>query len=166
MPSLQLLETVPLPPLLHCQHFVNLTNGIEVIPQLQRLGLPFRCPACACMRLLPPTTSAPTAALGPPPPANPLPLSSAFPLLLPRSFVRIQSTACEQQHFERLMQGLDATLLLQLALGHTCLVYDLGSRNKKRGAPRAIWYGLEFARYALTRWVGVTVAGRERRKWI
>ncbi len=23
----------------------------------------------------------------------------------------------------------------------SCLVYDLGSRNKKRGAPRAVWYG-------------------------
>ena len=31
----------------------------------------------------------------------------------------------------------------------SCLVYDLGSRNKKRGAPRAIWYGLEWVRFAL-----------------
>jgi len=44
---------------------------------------------------------------------------------------------------------LDAALLLHLALGHVCLVYDFGSRNKKRGAPRALWYGLEFIRYAL-----------------
>jgi len=30
-------------------------------------------------------------------------------------------------------------------------VYDFGSRNKKRGAPRALWYGLEFMRYVLMR---------------
>lgn len=30
-----------------------------------------------------------------------------------------------------------------------CLVYDFGSRNKKRGVPRALWYGTEFIRYAL-----------------
>lgn len=31
-----------------------------------------------------------------------------------------------------------------------CLVWDFGSRNRKRGVPRAIWYGLEFLRYAAT----------------
>jgi len=62
---------------------------------------------------------------------------------------------CEQGHFERLVTELDTSLLLRLALGHCCLVYDYGSRNKKRGAPRAIWYGLEFLRYALERiWLG------------
>ena len=65
------------------------------------------------------------------------------------SFVRIQSTLVEQGHLERLMQELDPTLLLALAMGHTALVYDFGSRNRKRGAPRAIWYGIEFIRYAL-----------------
>ncbi len=30
-----------------------------------------------------------------------------------------------------------------------CLVWDFGSRNKKRGVPRALWYGLEFVRFAL-----------------
>lgn len=34
-------------------------------------------------------------------------------------------------------------------------MHDFGSRNKKRGAPRAVWYGLEFVRYALRRlWLG------------
>ncbi|GAB4816209.1 hypothetical protein N2152v2_003255 [Parachlorella kessleri] len=107
-PDKRLVEEVPLPCLLDCKHFVNLTNGLEVLPQLQRLGLPV-------------------------------------------SFVRIQSTACEQQLFEKLLAELDSDLLLYLALGHCCLVYDLGSRNKKRGAPRALWYGLEFVKYALTR---------------
>lgn len=66
-------------------------------------------------------------------------------------YIRIQSTYCEQGHLEKLISELDSSLLLHLALGHCCLVYDFGSRNKKRGAPRAIWYGLEFIRYALAR---------------
>ena len=52
----------------------------------------------------------------------------------------------------------------------SCLVYDFGSRNKKRGAPRAVWYGLEFVRYALrVLWLGDVPHGerggpaRERR---
>jgi hypothetical protein len=43
------------------------------------------------------------------------------PTLLARwccSFVRIQSTACEQQRFEQLMLELDADLLMHLALGY------------------------------------------------
>jgi hypothetical protein len=36
----------------------------------------------------------------------------------------------------------------------SCYVWDLGSRNKKRGAPRALWAGLEFVRWCLdTRWL-------------
>ncbi|KXZ46605.1 hypothetical protein GPECTOR_42g816 [Gonium pectorale] len=66
------------------------------------------------------------------------------------SFVRIQSTACEQQNLEALMCELDAHLLVSLALGHCCLVYDLGSRGRD-GTPRALWYGLEFVRYTLTK---------------
>ncbi|KAK3240940.1 hypothetical protein CYMTET_49260 [Cymbomonas tetramitiformis] len=88
------------------RHFINLTNGIEALPVLQDLGLPY-------------------------------------------TFVRIQSTACEQQNFEQLLNGLDSTFLLSLALGETCIVYDFGSRNKKRGVPRAIWYGVEFIHFAL-----------------
>ena len=47
-----------------------------------------------------------------------------------------------------------------------CLVWDLGSRNKEIGIPRAIWYGLEFIRYVLYRkWMGLRPAvhlrGRE-----
>ena len=29
-------------------------------------------------------------------------------------------------------------------------MWDFGSRNKKRGVPRAVWYGLEFLRFAAT----------------
>lgn len=33
----------------------------------------------------------------------------------------------------------------------SCVVVDFGSRNRKRGASRALWWGTEFIRYALTR---------------
>eukprot|EP00890_Picochlorum_soloecismus_P001048 jgi/Picsp_1/1944/NSC_05410-R1_protein len=89
-------------------HVVNLTNGIEALPMLKKLGIrPY--------------------------------------------FSRLQSTHCEQNHFDLLVDSLDSTLLFSLALGNCCLMYDFGSRNKKRGAPRAIWYGLEFVRYALSK---------------
>jgi hypothetical protein len=55
-------------------HFVNLTNGVEALPALQRMRLPY-------------------------------------------SFVRLQSTACEQQNFEQIVLALDSTLLMHLALG-------------------------------------------------
>ncbi|GLC37623.1 hypothetical protein PLESTB_001666900 [Pleodorina starrii] len=93
--------------LAECRHFVNLTNGIEALPMLEELQLPY-------------------------------------------SFVRIQSTACEQQNLEALVSELDANLLISLALGHCCLVYDCGSRGRD-GTPRALWYGLEFVRYTLSK---------------
>lgn len=39
---IQLVEDMRLPCLRGCQHVVNLTNGIEAVPQLQQPGLPFR----------------------------------------------------------------------------------------------------------------------------
>jgi len=92
--------------------FVNLTNGVEVLPVLQRLGVPF-------------------------------------------TFVRLQSSLCEAQAMETLCAELDTHLLVSLALGHDCFVVDYASRNKKRGVPRALWYGCEFAAFALeTCWFG------------
>ena len=46
-------------------------------------------------------------------------------MLRRRSFVRIQSTACEQQRFEAILQDLDSNLLLHLALGHWCAAGNL-----------------------------------------
>lgn len=40
--------------------------------------------------------------------------------VLAASFVRVQSTACEQQNLELLLRELDANLLVNLALGHRC----------------------------------------------
>ena len=74
---------------------------------------------------------------------------------LPYGFVRIQSTACEQQHFDQILRDVDSDLLMHLALGRVCCIWDYGSRNKKRGVPRAFWYGLEWIRWYLEReWLG------------
>eukprot|EP00892_Ulva_mutabilis_P009183 jgi/Ulvmu1/6637/UM003_0275.1 len=108
VPDARLQRPIPLPPLASCYHFVNLTNGLEAIPHLSALGLPYQ-------------------------------------------FTRIQSTYCEQNRFEDLIIEADSGLLMGMATGHTCLVWDFGSRNIKRGVPRAVWYGLEFLRYATQR---------------
>jgi hypothetical protein len=65
------------------------------------------------------------------------------------AFCRVQSTMCEAGDMEKVLCELDANLLVSLALGYSCVVYDFGSRDKKRGVPRALWYGTEFVRYAL-----------------
>lgn len=62
---------------------------------------------------------------------------------------RLQSSHCEASRPDLLLPAIDASMLFWLAQGHTVLVYDFGSRNKKRGAPRALWYGLEFLKYVL-----------------
>lgn len=38
--------------------------------------------------------------------------------------------------------------LMSASSAYRCLVWDFGSRDKKGGVPRAVWYGLEFLRYA------------------
>eukprot|EP00958_Prasinococcus_capsulatus_P028891 scaffold7227_cov399-Prasinococcus_capsulatus_cf.AAC.3 len=72
---------------------------------------------------------------------------------IPFAFLRIQSSQCESQAMEKVMLELDSTLLLSLALGWPCVVWDYGSRNRKNvpleGVPRAAWYGVEFIRYCL-----------------
>jgi len=45
------VEDLPLPSLAACRHYINLTNGIEAVPRLQRLGLPhsfLRLPSTRC----------------------------------------------------------------------------------------------------------------------
>ena len=91
--------------------FVNLTNGVEALPALDAVGLPY-------------------------------------------TFCRLQSSLCEAQAFEQLCVSVDTHLLMSLACGHSCYVVDFASRNKKRGVPRAVWYGTEFISYALdTLWM-------------
>ena len=70
-----------------------------------------------------------------------------------RRFVRIQSTACEQKRWSFIIEDLDNDLLLHLALGYRCVIYDCGHN----GEPRALWQGLPWIRYVLERtWLGQT----------
>ena len=65
----------------------------------------------------------------------------------PQRFIRIQSTACEQKRWDFILQDLDYDFLLSLALGRRCAIYDFGHT----GTPRALWQGVEWIKYALTR---------------
>eukprot|EP00635_Sarcinochrysidales_sp_CCMP3193_P003226 CAMPEP_0118909850 /NCGR_PEP_ID=MMETSP1166-20130328/12251_1 /TAXON_ID=1104430 /ORGANISM="Chrysoreinhardia sp, Strain CCMP3193" /LENGTH=279 /DNA_ID=CAMNT_0006849301 /DNA_START=84 /DNA_END=920 /DNA_ORIENTATION=- len=77
------------------------------------------------------------------------------------NFVRIQSSHCEACDFYGILWNLDHNLLTHLATGATCCVYDVGSRGSRWPAadgyshgvkiPRAIWWGLEWAKYALAK---------------
>ena len=82
------------------------------------------------------------------------------------NFVRIQSSKCEANDFYGLLADLDHNLLFRLATGHECVILDYGSRGSSwKGEadgtkiPRAIWWGLEWIRYALQRKWRVDAAG-------
>lgn len=67
-------------------------------------------------------------------------------------YCRIQSTACEQKRWDFVIRDLDHTLLLCLAQGHTCHVYDMSA---KKPQSRAIYQGLVFVKFVLNRvWFG------------
>ena len=69
------------------------------------------------------------------------------------SFIRIQSTACEQHLWDRLFQDLDYDFLMNVALGNECVIYDYGTRKP---VPRAIYQGVEFIKFALNKyWYGI-----------
>lgn len=75
-------------------------------------------------------------------------------------YLRIPSTWCEQKLWADVLGCASDDLLMNLALGRKCRVYDYGA-NKP--APRALWQGLEWIRYVLhRRWLGeeVTAVGR------
>lgn len=61
-------------------------------------------------------------------------------------FIRIQSTACEQKLWDRIIQDLDYDFLLNAAIGNECVIYDYGA---KKPIPRAIYQGVEFIKYVL-----------------
>lgn len=70
------------------------------------------------------------------------------------SFIRIQSTACEQHLWDRLILDLDYDFLMNAAIGNECVIYDYGT-NKP--VPRAIYQGVEFIKFVLNKfWYGVT----------
>ena len=112
------------------RHFINLSNGAEALPLLEAAGVPSE----------------------------------------QVSFIRVQSSHCEAQDYYGILHNLDHNLLMHLALGFDCRVYDFGSRGNYWEAtadgqdsadstvgpsvelqyvPRALWWGLEWSRYAL-----------------
>lgn len=63
-------------------------------------------------------------------------------------FIRIQSSICESQNWERLIEQIDTNLLMHLALGDCCIIYDY-SANKD--IPRALYQGIAFLEFVLER---------------
>lgn len=63
------------------------------------------------------------------------------------SFVRIQSTACEQKRFWFILEDLDYSFLMAAATGECC-VFDGSSRKP---ISRALYQGVEWINYALNR---------------
>ena len=104
------------------RHYITLTNGIEALPLLIDGGGGAGIPRDAVR------------------------------------FCRIQSSHCEARDFAAVLGSLDDDLLLHLALGVRCRVYDFGSRRKRWPGeglglmvPSALWWGVEVARYVLTK---------------
>ena len=62
------------------------------------------------------------------------------------TYLRIQSTWCEQKRWEDLLWAMPADLLVNLALGHKVIVHD---QSEQQRATRAQWQGLSWIRYAL-----------------
>ena len=111
------------------RHFINLSNGAEALALLEGAGVP--------------------------------PEQIAF--------MRLQSSHCEAQDYAGVLTNLDHNLLMHLALGFECRAYDFGSRGndweaedgelERRYVPRALWWGLEWSRFALTRMWKLPSAG-------
>lgn len=71
------------------------------------------------------------------------------------NFIRIQSTACEQKRWDFILQELDYTFLMDIALGNSVYVIDFGA-NKE--VPRALYQGVEFIKYVLNRrWLNTVI---------
>ena len=63
-------------------------------------------------------------------------------------FVRIQSTACEQKRWEFILNDLDYTFLMYIALGYICIVLDTSAHKQ---VSRALWQGLEWIKFVLNK---------------
>lgn len=78
------------------------------------------------------------------------------------SFIRIQSTACEQGNLDTIIESISDDLLMNLALGNChCHLYDYGSRTP---IPRSFWMGVEWLKYVLHKiWFHTTYTPVNRR---
>ncbi len=88
----------------------------------------------------------------------------AIPVLDDFSFIRIQSTTLENQNYYKLFADLDHNLLMWLATGYECKVYDFGTN---RPLSKTIYLGVPIIRYCLNKyWLGYeeekVIAGRNK----
>lgn len=68
------------------------------------------------------------------------------------SFVRIQSSHCEAHDFEAILWDIDHNLLMSLAQGIECIIYDFGAKSN---IPKAVYLGINWIYFILNqRWFG------------
>jgi hypothetical protein len=68
------------------------------------------------------------------------------------SFIRIKSTYCEQKLWDKILIELDNDLLINLALGNICNIYDFSNGSS---VPRSIWQGVPLIEFVLNLcWLG------------
>jgi hypothetical protein len=73
-------------------------------------------------------------------------------LIGPIHFMRLESTTLESRCWQKFFGDLDHNLLMHLAIGKTCIVYDCGCR---REFSKTIRWGIPLIRYTLERrWFG------------
>ena len=65
------------------------------------------------------------------------------------NLVRIQSTACEQKRWDFILQDLDYSFLMSIALGERVTVVDFSAKKENT---RAVYQGLEFIKYVLNKY--------------
>lgn len=76
------------------------------------------------------------------------------------SFIRIQSTLCEQKRWDQIIADLDYNFLLNLAIGNHCYVWDY-SQNRKDS--RALWQGIPFVLFVLNKiWLDKEIQSKVR----
>lgn len=74
--------------------------------------------------------------------------------LTPYSYVRIQSTACEQKRWDDVVFGAGPDLFMMLARGASIIVHD---KSEKERETRAMWQGLRWCQYVAERTWGLPV---------
>lgn len=63
-------------------------------------------------------------------------------------FLRIQSSHCESKQWEAILNSASDDLLLNLAIGNDCFIYDYSNKNKM---PKSLKQGLYWIQYCLYR---------------
>ena len=67
-------------------------------------------------------------------------------------YLRIQSSWCEQKLWADVLAAVSDDFLMNVALGHTCLVHDYSQNSL---SSRALWQGMQWIEYVLTKyWYG------------